>query len=317
MTTRTSNQPVNKSLNQQMDTHIPVMLRESLEALAIKPDGTYVDLTFGAGGHSRAILEQLSGGKLLAFDQDEAAAQVAQQLSDPQFTFIQANARFMKQFLAFHEVQQVDGILADLGVSSYQIDTAERGFSTRWEGALDMRMDQASSLTAQEIVNTYTAARLQEIFQNYGEVRNARTVAQAIVAARTTEPIATTQALRTILQRWAPRGKESRYYAQVFQALRIEVNDEMGALREILEHSVDLLKPGGRLVVLSYHSLEDRPVKHFLKTGNFEGIPKKDVYGNVIRPFKPIYSKPITPTEEEIQTNNRARSAKLRAGISY
>ncbi|MEL6358381.1 MAG: 16S rRNA (cytosine(1402)-N(4))-methyltransferase RsmH [Bacteroidota bacterium] len=297
-----------------MDTHIPVMLLESLEALSIKPDGTYVDLTFGAGGHSRAILGQLSGGNLLAFDQDEAAAQVAEQLSNPQFTFIQANARFMKQFLAFHGVQQVDGILADLGVSSYQIDTAERGFSTRWDGVLDMRMDQTSRLTAQEIVNTYTAAQLQEVFQNYGEVRNARTVAQAIVDARTTEPITTTQALRTILQRWAPRSKESRYYAQVFQALRIEVNDELGALRALLEQSADLLKPSGRLVVLSYHSLEDRPVKHFLKTGNFEGIPQKDVYGNVIRPFKPVYSKPITPTEEEVQTNNRARSAKLRVG---
>ncbi|MEL6606839.1 MAG: 16S rRNA (cytosine(1402)-N(4))-methyltransferase RsmH [Bacteroidota bacterium] len=294
--------------------HQAVLLQESLEGLAIKPKGTYVDLTFGGGGHAKAILEQLSGGKLLAFDQDEAAAQIAEQLSNPQFTFIQANARFMKQFLTFHGVQQVDGILADLGVSSYQIDTAERGFSTRWEGTLDMRMDQTSRLTAQEIVNTYTAAQLQEVFQNYGEVRNARTVAQAIVDARTTEPITTTQALRTILQRWAHRGKESRYYAQVFQALRIEVNDELGALRALLEQSADLLKPGGRLVVLSYHSLEDRPVKHFLKTGNFEGIPQKDVYGNVIRPFKPVYSKPITPTEEEVQTNNRARSAKLRVG---
>lgn len=297
-----------------MDTHIPVMLRESMEALAIKPDGTYVDLTFGAGGHASAILEQLAGGRLLAFDQDEAAAQVAQQLSDPQFTFIQANARFMKQFLAFHGVQQVDGILADLGVSSYQIDTAERGFSTRWEGALDMRMNQTSSLTAQKVVNTYTAAQLQEVFQNYGEVRNSRTVAQAIVAARTTEPIITTQALRAILQRWAPRGREAKYYAQVFQALRIEVNDEMGALRAFVQQSADLLKPGGRLVVLSYHSLEDRPVKHFLKTGNFEGVPEKDIYGNILRILKPLHSKPITPTAEEVQTNKRARSAKLRVG---
>ena len=297
-----------------MNTHIPVMLQESLEGLAIKPTGTYVDLTFGGGGHARAILEQLSGGKLLAFDQDEAAAQVAQQLSDPQFTFIQANARFMQQFLAFHGVQHVDGILADLGVSSYQIDTAERGFSTRWEGVLDMRMDQTSSLMAQGIVNTYTAAQLQEVFQNYGEVRNARTVAQAIVAARTTEPITTTQALRAILQRWAPRGREAKYYAQVFQALRIEVNDELGALKALLQQSAALLKPGGRLVVLSYHSLEDRLVKHFLKTGNFEGVLQKDVYGNVLRPFKPVHSKPITPTEEEVQTNNRARSAKLRVG---
>lgn len=297
-----------------MNTHIPVMLRESLEGLAIKPTGTYVDLTFGAGGHASAILEQLSGGRLLAFDQDEAAAQVAKQLSDPQFTFIQANARFMQQFLTFHGVQQVDGILADLGVSSYQIDTAERGFSTRWEGELDMRMDQKGSLTAQEVVNTYSAAQLQEVFQNYGEVRNARTVAQAIIAARAADPITTTQALRVVLQRWAPRGRESKYYAQVFQALRIEVNDELGALKAILGHSERLLKPGGRLVVLSYHSLEDRPVKHFLRTGNFEGMPKKDVYGNLLRPFHPVNNKPTTPTQEEVQVNKRARSAKLRVG---
>ena len=297
-----------------MNTHVPVMLQESLAGLAIKPTGTYVDLTFGGGGHARAILEQLSGGKLLAFDQDEAAAQVSRQLSDPQFTFIQANARFMQQFLAFHGVQHVDGILADLGVSSYQIDTAERGFSTRWEGVLDMRMDQTSSLMAQEVVNTYTAAQLQAVFQNYGEVRNARTVAQAIVAARAAQPIRTTQDLRALLQRWVPRGREAKYYAQVFQALRIEVNDELGALKALLQQSASLLKPGGRLVVLSYHSLEDRPVKHFLKTGNFEGALQKDVYGNVLRPFKPVHSKPITPTEEEVQTNNRARSAKLRVG---
>ncbi|MEM9417056.1 MAG: 16S rRNA (cytosine(1402)-N(4))-methyltransferase RsmH [Bacteroidota bacterium] len=297
-----------------MNTHVPVMLRESLEALALQPTGTYVDLTFGSGGHSKAILAQLAGGRLLAFDQDEAAAQVAKQLSDPSFTFIQANARFMQQFLAFHGVQQVDGILADLGVSSYQIDTAERGFSTRWEGALDMRMDQTSSLTAQEVVNTYTAAQLQTVLQNYGEVRNARTVAQAIVAARGAQPIRTTQDLRAILQRWAPRGREAKYYAQVFQALRIEVNDELGALKALLKQSATLLKPSGRLVALSYHSLEDRLVKHFLKAGNFEGVLQKDVYGNVLRPFKPVHSKPITPTEEEVQTNNRARSAKLRVG---
>lgn len=297
-----------------MNTHIPVMLNESLEGLAINPTGTYVDLTFGAGGHASAILEQLAGGRLLAFDQDEAAAQVAKQLSNPQFTFIQANARFMKQFLAFHGVQQVDGILADLGVSSYQIDTAERGFSTRWEGVLDMRMDQKGSLTAQEVVNTYTAAQLQEVFQNYGEVRNARTVAQAIVAARAAQPITTTQALRAILQRWAPRGREAKYYAQVFQALRIEVNDELGALRAILQQSEYLLKPGGRLVVLSYHSLEDRPVKHFINAGNFEGTLCKDVYGHVLRPFQPMTRKPIVSTAEEVQTNKRARSAKLRVG---
>lgn len=301
-------------LNHSTRMHTPVMLQESLEALAIKPAGTYVDLTFGGGGHAKAILKQLSRGRLLAFDQDEAAAQVAAQFPSKHFTFIRANARFMRQFLTLHGVRQVEGMLADLGVSSYQIDTAERGFSTRWDGRLDMRMDQARSLTAEEIVNTYAVAQLQQLLQNYGEVRNARTLAQAIVAARAAQPIHTTKDLRTLLQRWAPSGREAKYYAQVFQALRIEVNDELGAFKEILQQSIPLLKLGGRLVILSYHSLEDRLVKHFLKAGNFSGALHKDVYGNVLRPFKPVYSKPITPSEEEVRANNRARSAKLRVG---
>jgi 16S rRNA (cytosine1402-N4)-methyltransferase len=294
--------------------HTPVMLQESLEALAIDPQGTYVDLTFGGGGHAKAILNRLEGGRLFAFDQDQAAAQVAEQLQSSRFIFIKANARFMSQFLAFHGVRQVDGILADLGVSSYQIDTAERGFSTRWRGVLDMRMDQASRLIAQEIIDNYSVAQLQQLLQNYGEVRNALTLAQAIVTTRITKPIHTTEDLRMLLQRWAPRGKESKYYAQVFQALRIEVNDELGALKEILQQSVHLLHPRGRLVVLSYHSLEDRLAKRFLNTGNFVGELRKDVYGNVLRPFKPVYRKPIKPSDKEIQANNRARSARLRAG---
>jgi 16S rRNA (cytosine1402-N4)-methyltransferase len=294
--------------------HTPVMLQESLEALAIDPQGTYVDLTFGGGGHARAVLNQLEGGRLFAFDQDQAAAQVAEQWQSKHFTFIKANARFMQQFLTFHGVRQVDGILADLGVSSYQIDTAERGFSTRWKGTLDMRMDQASRFTAQAIVNNYSAAQLQQLLQNYGEVRNARTLAKAIVTTRAAKPINTTEDLRMLLQRWAPRGRESKYYAQVFQALRIEVNDEMGALKEVLQQSAHLLQPCGRLVVLSYHSLEDRLVKYFLNAGNFAGELRKDVYGNVVRPFKPIYRKPIKPSDEEVQANNRARSARLRAG---
>ncbi len=281
--------------------HTPVLLAESLEALAINPKGTYVDLTFGGGGHARAMLNQLEGGRLFAFDQDQAAAQVAGQLQSKYFTFIKANA-------------QVDGILADLGVSSYQIDTAERGFSTRWKGTLDMRMDQANRLTAQEIVNHYSEAQLQQLLQNYGEVRNARTFAKAIVTARAAKPIHTTEDLRMLLQRWVPRGKEFKYYAQVFQALRIEVNDELGALKEILQQSVHLLQPRGRLVVLSYHSLEDRLVKYFLNAGNFEGDLRKDIYGNALRPFKPVYRKSIKPSDEEIQANNRARSARLRAG---
>jgi len=290
------------------------MLQESLEALAVKPQGTYVDLTFGGGGHARAILNQLKGGRLFAFDQDHAAAQVADQLPRKHFTFIKANARFMQQFLVFYGVRQVDGMLVDLGVSSYQIDTAARGFSTRFQGMLDMRMDQASSLTARAIINHYSAAQLQQLLQNYGEVRNARTLAQAIVATRRFQPMHTTEDLRRLLQRWAPRGRESKYYAQVFQALRIEVNDELGALRAILKQSVRLLRPGGRLVVLSYHSLEDRLVKYFLNTGNFEGRLRTDVFGNVLRPLEPVYKKAIKPSETEIRANNRARSARLRAG---
>ena len=293
------------------------MLQESLEALAMNPKGTYVDLTFGGGGHARAMLNKLKGGRLFAFDQDQAAAQVAGQLRSKYFTFIKANARFMKQFLAFHGVRQVDGILVDLGVSSYQIDTAERGFSTRWEGVLDMRMDQASRLTAQEIVNHYSASQLQKLLQNYGEVRNARTLAQAIVTARAATPMHTTEDLRKLLQRLAPRGREFKYSAQVFQAIRIEVNDELGALKEILKQSAHLLQPRGRLVVLSYHSLEDRLVKYFLNSGNFEGRLRTDVYGNALRPFKPVYRKPIKPSDKEIQANNRARSAQLRAGEKW
>ncbi|MHA7877424.1 MAG: 16S rRNA (cytosine(1402)-N(4))-methyltransferase RsmH [Bacteroidota bacterium] len=294
--------------------HTPVMLQESLAMLDINPEGTYVDLTFGGGGHTRAILKALKGGKLFAFDQDQASAQVASQLTHEHFTFIQANARFMKQFLAYYGVHQVEGILIDLGVSSYQIDTAERGFSTRFSGPLDMRMNQASSFTAQAVVNNYSASQLQRLFQDYGEVRNARTLAQAIVTARADQPIQTTEDLRRILQRLAPRNREFKYYARVFQALRIEVNDELGALKEILQQSIPLLRPRGKIVVLSYHSLEDRLVKCFLNTGNFEGELRKDIYGNVLRPLKPICKKPIQPSDAEIQANNRARSARLRAG---
>jgi 16S rRNA (cytosine1402-N4)-methyltransferase len=294
--------------------HIPVMLQESLEALAIDPKGTYVDLTFGRGGHAKAVLSQLEGGRLFAFDQDQAAIKVAAQLPSESFTFIKANARFMRQFLAFHGVHQVDGILADLGVSSYQIDTAERGFSTRWKGVLDMRMDQESSLTAREIVNSYSASQLQQLLQNYGEVRNTRTLVQAILTHRTIKPIHTTEDLRMLLKRLAPRGREYKYYAQVFQSFRIEVNDELGALKELLQQSVSLLRPRGRLVVLSYHSLEDRLVKYFLNTGNFDGELHQDVYGNVLRPFRPIYKKPMKTSDKEIQANNRAKSARLRAG---
>ncbi len=296
--------------------HTPVLLHESLAALAIDPAGTYVDLTFGGGGHARAVLDQLrEGGRLLAFDQDPAAALVAARVRHPGFTFVQANARFVKQFLAFRQVGRVDGILADLGVSSYQIDTAARGFSTREEGVLDMRMNPATTLTAQVVVNTYSAAQLQWLLLHYGEVRNARTVARAIVAARAVQPICTTHDLCGVLRRWAPRGREAKFYAKVFQAFRIEVNDELGALRAVLQQSVGLLRPGGRLVVLSYHSLEDRLVKYFLRAGNFEGVVQRDVYGRVVRPFSPVCRKPMVPSAQELVANPRARSAKLRAGV--
>lgn len=294
--------------------HIPVLLQESLAGLAIKPQGTYVDLTFGGGGHTQAILSQLAGGRLLAFDQDQEAAQLAGQLQNQAFTFIRANARFMQQFLAFHGVSAVDGILADLGVSSHQLDTAARGFSTRLAALLDMRMDRESRLTAQAVVNTYSLDQLTYLLKTYGEVRRAYALAQAIVTYRAHKPIDTTEELRGILQRFAPRGRTAQYFAQVFQAFRIVVNDELAALQAMLAQSAPLLKKGGRLVVIAYHSLEDRLVKRFIKTGNFAGEAQKDVYGNLIRPLSPVCKKPITPTEQEVQANPRARSAKLRIG---
>lgn len=294
--------------------HIPVLLQESLAGLAIKPQGVYIDLTFGGGGHARAMLSQLAGGRLLAFDQDQDVAHMASQLESQAFTFIRANTRFMQRFLAFHGIREVDGILADLGVSSHQLDTAARGFSTRSEATLDMRMDRASSLTAQEVVNTYSLAQLTHLLKTYGEVRPARALAQAIVTNRANRPINTTAELQSVLQRFAPPGRTAKYFAQVFQAFRIEVNDELGALKAILEQSAQLLKKGGRLVVIAYHSLEDRLVKHFINKGNFAGEEQKDVYGNLIRPLRPIYRKPISPSEQEVQANPRARSAKLRVG---
>lgn len=289
--------------------HKPVLLEESINGLVWNPQGTYVDLTFGGGGHSRAILERLKGGRLFAFDQDEEAMANAEGLP---LTFIPANFRYMKRYLKLHGVPAVDGILADLGVSSHQFDVPDRGFSTRFEAALDMRMNQSSKLTARQIVNEYSEARLQEILGRYGEVRNAKTLARAIVAARVNSPIRTVEDLKAILSRFAAKGREAKYYAQVFQALRIEVNDEVGALEEMLEQVVDLLVPGGRLVVISYHSLEDRLVKNMMAKGNLEGRVKQDFYGNMIKSFRAITKKPLVPSPEEIGRNNRARSAKLR-----
>lgn len=294
--------------------HQPVMLQESLAGLAIKPDGIYVDLTFGGGGHSRAILEQLTTGKLISFDQDADAAAVAWTIQHPAFTFIQANARFMSRFLTFHKIDSVDGILADLGVSSHQIDTAERGFATRLAGPLDMRMDQSTEVTASQVINNYASQDLTKILSTYGELRNAAAVAKAIVATREQQPIMTTDMLTAVVSPLAPPRQQSQFLAKVFQALRIEVNDELVALQDWLNQSSQLLKEGGRLVVISYHSLEDRLVKRFIKTGNCEGELEQDIYGNIYRSFVPIKTKVTIPTEEEIKANPRARSAKLRVG---
>ena len=291
--------------------HIPVMLNESIEGLNIKPNGTYVDVTFGGGGHSRRILECLGeGGRLYAFDQDEDAAKNV--IDDSRFTFIQQNFRYMKNFLQLYCGGKVDGILADLGVSSYQFDTPEKGFSARFNGRLDMRMNQNAAVDAASIVNTYDVSSLASVFSRYGELRNAMAIADAITMAREEKPIETTDELKAAVARFLPRGSENKVLAQIFQALRIEVNEEMKVLEAFLGQCADVLNPGGRLVVLSYHSLEDRLVKNFMKTGNADGNLEKDFFGNQLTPYKLMTSKPIVPSDDEIQMNSRARSAKLR-----
>ncbi|WP_304518005.1 16S rRNA (cytosine(1402)-N(4))-methyltransferase RsmH [Cecembia rubra] len=290
--------------------HIPVMLGPCIEGLAIDPKGVYVDLTFGGGGHSKEILKKLNEGHLYGFDQDvDAEANVP---DDPRFTFVQANFRDFKKYLRLYGVAQVDGILADLGISSHQIDEPQRGFSTRFEGELDMRMSQSGGLSAKDVLNTYEESRLHKIFGIYGEIKNAKTLAQAVVAERALQPFTTTESFKRLLQKFAPRGKEFKYFAQVFQALRIEVNDELGALEEMLLQAVEVLKPGGRLVIMSYHSLEDRLVKNFINKGKFQGEVEKDFYGNLIRPLEPVTRKAVTAEADEIKENIRARSAKLR-----
>ncbi|MTI32865.1 16S rRNA (cytosine(1402)-N(4))-methyltransferase RsmH [Xanthovirga aplysinae] len=295
-----------------MEYHQPVMLRECIEGLEIKPDGIYVDLTFGGGGHSRSILQGLENGKLFAFDQDVDAKQNAEAIENPCFTFIQANFRYLKRYLKLHGISKVDGVLADLGVSSHQFDVAERGFSTRFDAELDMRMDQDSELTAKKVINEYSEADLHRIFGMYGEVKNARSLASAIVTARINRQINTINDLKEILSRFVKRGKENKYYAQVFQALRIEVNQEMIVLEEALQQCADVIRPGGKLVVMSYHSLEDRMVKQFVQKGKFFGEVEKDFYGNELKPFQAKNKKPIVASQEEVAINNRARSAKLR-----
>jgi 16S rRNA (cytosine1402-N4)-methyltransferase len=292
------------------DYHIPVMLGPCIEGLAIDPNGIYIDLTFGGGGHSREILRHLDKGHLYGFDQDsDAEANVP---DSDKFTFIQANFRDFKKYLKLYRVNQVDGILADLGISSHQIDVPERGFSTRFEGDLDMRMSSNIPVTAKDILNTYEETRLHRIFGIYGEIKNAKTLAQAVVSHRFLTPFTTTASFKSLLQKHAPRGKEFKYFAQVFQALRIEVNDEMGALEDMLNQTLEVLKPEGRLVIMSYHSLEDRMVKNFMTKGKFHGEVEKDFYGHLIRPLEPVTRKAIIADAAEIQQNSRARSAKLR-----
>lgn len=291
--------------------HNPVMLQECMEGLNIKLEGVYIDVTFGGGGHSREILKHLGPkGRLLAFDQDADAQKNLPK--DDRLTFIDQNFRYLKNNCRLQGEISADGILADLGVSSHQFDQPERGFSIRFDADLDMRMDQAGSLTAKLIVNNYTEEQLHRIFGIYGEIKNAKTLANTLVTQRLNKPINTVDELKFAILKLIPKGKENKYLAQVFQALRIEVNQELEALKEFLEQSVDVLKPGGRLVVMSYHSLEDRLVKNFIAKGKFHGEVEKDFFGNQIKPLESLTRKALVSSEEEIQQNNRARSAKLR-----
>lgn len=293
-----------------MEYHNPVLLHETVDGLAIRPDGVYVDVTFGGGGHSREILRRLGPtGKLFAFDQDEDAQQNA--IPDSRFVLIPENFRYLKRFLRFHGVREVDGILADLGVSSHQFDVPERGFSTRFDARLDMRMNQKSELSAFSVINAYDDADLRRIFYDYGELKNAPALSRTILEARAVRPIESTDELKKVLAKYLPAHVSNKILAQIYQAIRIEVNQEMEVLREFLEQSLEVLKPGGRLSVISYHSLEDRLVKRFMKNGLFEGEPERDFFGNFTVPFK-LIGKHIVPSEAEIKENNRARSAKLR-----
>ena len=293
-----------------MNYHNPVLLKESVDALAIKKDGVYVDVTFGGGGHSREILKQLGpDGKLFAFDQDPDALE--NKIDDDRFVLIPENFRFISRFLRFYRIKKVDGILADLGVSSHQFDEVERGFSTRFDGDLDMRMNQKSKLSAKEIINKYSEEKLAEILFLYGELRNSRNIAKTIVEKRAEQKIETSFQLKEVLQKYLPNAVEHKILAQIFQAIRIEVNEELDALRDFLVQIPSLLTAEGRLSVISYHSLEDRLVKRFISTGMFSGELEKDVFGNTKEPMQKI-GKLIVPSAEEIKINNRARSAKLR-----
>ena len=295
-----------------MSYHNPVLLHESVDLLITHPSGTYVDLTFGGGGHSRAILDRLApDGRLIAFDQD--ADSTANLIDDPRFCFMASNFKNLTRFLQYHKAYPADGILADLGISSHQIDTAERGFSYRQDGELDMRMNRQQALSAKEVVNGYDEAQLSRVFYTYGELSNGRQLARHIVRAREAGEIATTFELVKVLEPSLPKNAPSKVLSKVFQALRIEVNHELEVLESMLLQTADALRDGGRLVVISYHSLEDRLVKNVMRSGKLDGEVEKDFFGNPLSPFKPITRKAITPNEQEISTNPRARSGKLRA----
>ncbi len=296
---------------QQEIYHIPALLNECIEGLNINPSGVYVDVTFGGGGHSRAIVDKLEGdGRLFAFDQDIDAYQNA--IDSPHFTFVRSNFKFLKNFLRYHEVEQIDGLLADLGVSFHHFDDSERGFSFRFDSKLDMRMNQQATLTAETVINEYEQERLADVLYLYGELKSSRRLASAIVKARQVERITHTTQLIEVVTPLIAKKQEKKELAQLFQALRIEVNNEMDALKRLLNHTAKMLKPGGRFVVLTYHSLEDRMVKNFFKTGNIEGKMEKDFFGRVETPFKLVNNRVILPSDEEIETNPRSRSAKLR-----
>jgi 16S rRNA (cytosine1402-N4)-methyltransferase len=290
--------------------HNPVLLKECMEGLNLKSDGVYVDVTYGGGGHSGEILKHLTTGKLYAFDQDDDA--FANKIEDEKLILIKQNFKYMKNFLKMYNALPVDGILADLGVSSHQFDIGTRGFSTRFEGSLDMRMDKSASMTAADIINTYDENALVNVFSTYGEVENSKRLAACVVKERVIKKINTTEDLKQAIKSCTPKMKEQQYLAKVFQALRIAVNSELEVLKELLKQSHEVLKPGGRLVVISYHSLEDRLVKNFIKSGNFEGKVEQDFYGNKLVDFKAVNRQLITPSEEELKINNRSRSAKLR-----
>lgn len=297
-------------MTMEMEYHNPVLLKETVDGLNIKPDGIYVDVTFGGGGHSKEILSRLGpNGRLFGFDQDEDA--LANALPDERFTLIHENFRYIKRFLRFHGVKSVDGILADLGVSSHQFDVPERGFSTRFDADLDMRMSKRNELDAHKVINEYDDANLKRVFLDYGELKAAPAIARTIIEAREYKTINTTDELKLVLAKFLPDQFKNKILAQIYQAIRIEVNQEMEVLKEFLEQSLEILKPEGRLSVISYHSLEDRLVKRFMKNGLFEGEPERDFFGNFSVPFK-LVGKLIVPNDAEIKINNRARSAKLR-----